>query len=282
MTLKYVAPTTISEAVQLLEEDNSQPLAGGTDLMVDRRSRNSSKILINIKQIPELCQISPGGSFQIEIGSCTTMKELKEHPWIRKRLNALFLAASTVGSVQIRSRATIGGNLANGSPCADTAPALLVLGASIVIVGSRGMRKIPLSDFFLGAKKTNLQQGEIVKSIKIELPCPVRSTFLKIKRVQGPDLALVNLAGAFYPEKGILKVAVGSAAPIPILLPDIKTTGSPTSLPNLKKKVSQLASQGTRPIDDVRSSAEYRRRMISLLSRRMVDNLFSDNRRGRS
>jgi len=270
--MRYERPTSIAEACELLStEPHAVVLAGGTDLVVEMRGGRRIDCLIDIKRIHELNDMGFSRDNDLKIGACVVLQRLADDPNIRKYFPGLAKAAGMVGSYQIRNRATVGGNLSNASPCADTAPPLLVSGARITIASTKKTRDLDLHDFFSGVKETVLQQGELVKSIVIPSSSrSLRTAFFKIQRIRGHDLALLSLAGAYSPEKGEFRIAVGSAAPTPVLTPpitDISPTGTIDEVGNgLAERVLPFIS----PIDDVRASARYRREMTKVLCKRLA------------
>jgi CO/xanthine dehydrogenase FAD-binding subunit len=165
--------------------------------------------------------------------------------------------------------------LTNASPCMDTAPPLLVLGAALMIAGPRGSRATPLADFFVGVKTTALGGDEIVTGLHIpKPPAGLRCGFDKIKRTWGHDLALVNAALSYDPAARAVRVAIGSCAVTPVLIPPLEGVAPDADAAGVGQRLGELALQYIRPIDDVRASAEYRRDMTALLCRRLAARLF--------
>ncbi|HEY5628887.1 MAG TPA: xanthine dehydrogenase family protein subunit M, partial [Candidatus Limnocylindrales bacterium] len=218
----YARPDTLADAVALLAErgPEARVLAGGTDLII--RLRDGSvrpELVVDVKRVPELApgiRVADGGT--LVIGATTTMTEIAAHPLVRRDLAALAEAAAVVGSVQIRNRATLAGNLCNASPAADTAPALLVHGAVVVAHGPAGERRIALDDFFVRSGVTTLAPGELV--VAIEIPAPgsgrIASAHQRRTRRRGHDLASVTLACGLD-ATGLARVAYGSVGPRPVL-----------------------------------------------------------------
>ena len=278
MALRYERPATVEHAAALLAaaDGRARVLAGGTDLLVSIRSGESSPTLIvDIKGIPGMNEIrwTPGGD--LRIGAAVEVRRIYEETRILHTYAALAEGAGSIGSLQIRNRATMGGNLANASPCMDTAPPLLVLGARLQVVGSAGEREIPLDAFFVGVKKTVLEPDEILASILVPCaPVGLRSAFEKIKRIHGHDLALVNAAGSFDPGARTIRVAIGSCAETPILLPALtEIDPGAAGSEEIGERLGALAAKHLCPIDDVRASAEYRRDMAALLCHRLARRL---------
>ncbi len=275
MDFRFEKPASIEEAATLLAEKPGpvKVLAGGTDLLVALRAGAiRPSLIVDIKAIPGLGEISWSSEGDLSIGAAVEVQRIHEDARIAELYPALAEGAGGIGSLQIRYRATIGGNLANASPCMDTAPPLLVLGARLRAAGPCGEREIPLESFFVGVKETVLRPDEFLLSIIVPREARgTRSAFAKVKRVWGHDLALVNAAGAFDPAKGTIRVAIGSCGVTPILLPPIE--GVDPARADAIELGSALAREALKricPIDDVRASAEYRRDMAALLCRRLA------------
>jgi carbon-monoxide dehydrogenase medium subunit len=191
------------------------------------------------------------------------MSSLIRDETVNRRYPALVAAASVVGSVQIRNRATLAGNLCNASPAADTAPALLVHGASAVIRGDGTSRTVPLDEFFVGPGSTALAAGELVTAIDIPLPSPgTGSAFARVTRRRGVDLASVNLA-CVVDRSGRVRFGFGAVAPTPLVVE--------TSIDELETQDGfEHMLSVTSPISDVRAHADYRRAMLRVHARRAL------------
>jgi CO/xanthine dehydrogenase FAD-binding subunit len=271
---RYERPTTASEAAELLASagPRARVLAGGTDLMVALRAGAiCPDVIVDIKRIAGIDEIAWNEEGELVIGAAVTMRRLAEDTRIREAFPALAEGADAVGSLQVRCRATLGGNLANASPCMDTAPPLLVYGARVCLQAPESEREIPLSELFLGVKRTLIQPDELLSAVVVPTHHhSVSSGFDKIKRVFGHDLALVNAAAAYSPAHGALRAAVGSCGITPILLPVLEDVAPGADLGSTGERLAALALDHIAPIDDVRSSAEYRRDMTALLCRRLA------------
>jgi aerobic carbon-monoxide dehydrogenase medium subunit len=271
---RYERPGSLGEACDLLLQDagNVVVLSGGTDLVADMRAGRKVDMVVDIKRIPGLADITwlPDGT--LEIGSCVTMRRVSEEPRIRERYRALFEAAGQVASHQVRCRATIAGNLGNASPCADNAPPLLVFGAKLRIACKGGSTDVPLLGFMRDCKKTALQRGEIITTVIVP-PAPpgLRSAFLKVKRVYGHDMALINAAASYDPATREIRLAIGSAAPTPLLIGGLEGICPPgATAGEVGARMAEKALEVIKPIDDVRASAEYRRDMARVLCARLA------------
>ncbi len=268
----YERPTSLAEAARLLAEGGTAAavLAGGTDLLVDLRGgRREIRLLVDVKKVDGLQRLDVDRAGGLKIGAAVSLNEILEHAAVRRAFPGLAQAAESIATYQLRNRATAVGNLCNASPAADLAPILLALGTSIVAVGSKGEREVPVSRFFAGVKKTALRPDEIVAEIRIPAPEPkLRSAFLKQQRLRGHDLAVVNVAGTYAPSTGLLRLAFGSCAPTPVALAPIDTKG--ISHAAVADEAARAALAAASPISDVRASAEYRRAVLPVLVRRLT------------
>jgi CO/xanthine dehydrogenase FAD-binding subunit len=277
----YEKPTTVAQAAALLAgaQGRARVLAGGTDLLVAIRSGLSQpELVVDVKRIPEMTAISWTADGELVIGAAVEVERIAEDARIGEVFPALAQGAGAIGSLQVRNRATIGGNLANASPCMDTAPPLLVLRAHVRVASQAGERRIPLPDLFVGVKRTALAPEEIVTAVVVPKPTAgLRSAFEKIKRVFGHDLALVNAAGAYDPGARTLRVAIGSCGVTPVLLPPLGNIDQTADVEEVGRRLAAAALKSICPIDDVRASAEYRLEMAALLCRRLAAALLGEH-----
>ncbi len=297
-TFRYARPGTLDEVLALLDEHGpgASLLAGGTDLLVRLRAgakRAAPQVVIDLKKVKALrsdiaaCAPPSGvetGSF-LRIGALAVMADIIEDERVRRDFPALVEAAATVGSVQIRNRATLAGNICNASPAADTAPALLVYGAVINLVGIGGRRGIPVNEFFLGPGQTVLRRGELVESLDLPLPQEkVGAAFARLTRRRGVDLATVSTC-CLVKASGKTLFAYGAAGPRPFLVSDESgRLVDPRGDPQEKERILQHLISHARPISDVRGSREYRWAMLWVMSRRALqaalDRLYASEQRG--
>jgi carbon-monoxide dehydrogenase medium subunit len=278
MDMRYERPTTLADACSLLAQGPGPAvvLAGGTDLQIKLRARAiAPALVVDIKAIPGLSDIRWDGD-GLRLGAAVTMRQIYEDRRIVEAYPALAEGAESVGSLQIRGRATVGGNLCNASPCMDTAPPLLLMRATVEVARAGGSRVIPIDHFFVGVKKTLLAPGEICTAIVVPAASTrLRTAFGKIKRVHGHDLALVNCAVAWDVAAGTLRAAVGSCCQTPVLTRPLDGVGPGASPADVSARLVAAAQEVICPIDDVRASAEYRRDMTSYLCRRLVQKLLA-------
>ncbi len=254
-------------------------MAGGTDLMADlkRRRMPAPPALISLRNIEELRRIEVGE--RIRIGGGVPLADVARHDEIRAALPALVQAIGVLASPQIRNVATIGGNLSNGSPCADTAPPLLVYEASLELSSPTGTRQVALSDFFRGPKMTVREPGEILTAILVPKPSDsARATFANKGRVamdlsQASLALLVELDGAQCKKA---RVAAGAVAPTPLRLREVEKAleGSELDADTIAR-ARRLATEEVLPIDDVRSTAAYRRHIIGVFLQRGIEEVIA-------
>ena len=267
---KYYRPTTRAQALAVLADGGAaaRPLVGGTDLLVGLRHHTvEPDVLVDLKGItdlPEPVVVSDDG---VRIGATYTLGELVAHPVVREWYPALVEAALTVGSVAIRNRASLIANSCNASPAADTAPPLLVHGASVTIASQDGDRTATLDEFFLGPRRTLCGPGELV--VRLDLPRPATgsgSAFRRLTRRRGVDLATVSVAAGVGADGGIV-LGMGAVGPRPL-----HTRTGPVDLADdaaLDAALDELLAPAT-PISDVRGSREYRLATLRVLAKRAV------------
>ena len=272
----YARPATLPEAVDLLVRHGSgaRVLAGGTDLVIRLRDGSyAPSVVVDVKGVPELAPgIRAGADGGLVIGATTTMTEIAGHPVIRRDVAALAEAAAVVGSVQIRNRATLAGNLVNASPAADTAPALLVHGAIVVAAGLQGTRRIPLDVFFVRSGVTILEPGELVAAV--ELPgggSRIASAHQRRTRRRGHDLASVTVACG-VDDAGVTRLAFGSLGPRPVLRVDESgALADPDADDAARDALLAAMLQGASPsVTSMRAGPEYRLAMLRVHARRAL------------
>ena len=265
MPFDYARPRTLAEASKLLAGQGATALAGGTDLMVAIRHRKTRPdLVVDLKKVEDLESGISHRDERVRIGGLATMAQIAADERIRSQFPALVDAVSVVGSVQIRNRATLAGNMCNASPAADTAPALLAFGATVEMVGTGGTRTVPVSSFFTGPGTSVLEAGDVVTAI--ELPVPDTgsgSAFARVTRRRGVDLATINLA-CVVNAGGAVRYGLGAVGPTPLV--------AETNLTDLETDEGwdRLLGVAT-PISDVRAGADYRRAMLQIHSRRALD-----------
>jgi CO/xanthine dehydrogenase FAD-binding subunit len=273
----YERPAHLDDAVALLAElgpDGARLLAGGTDLIIRLRDGTlRPRVVVDIKRIAELDSSIRVVGDTLRIGAWTTMTDIAADERIHRDYTALAEGAAVVGSVQIRNRATLAGNVCNASPAADTTPALLVFGAVVVIVGPGGERRIGLDDFFVRSGVTTLSPGELVVAIELPLPALARgSTHVRRTRRRGHDLASVTLACSVSAD-GVTRIAYGSLGPRPRLVADesgVLADASATDAAKLEGLEAMFVDASPSPTS-LRASPDYRLAMLRVLGMRAVE-----------
>ncbi len=271
----YARPTSLDEAVALLAAHgpDARVLAGGTDLIIRLRDGSMAPtIVVDVKRVPELAPGIRVEGGRIVIGAATTMTEIAANPVVRRHATALAEAAAVVGSVQIRNRATLAGNLCNASPAADTAPALLVHGAVVVAAGPGGLRRMPLDELFVRSGVTTLAAGELVTAIELPVPADrVASAHQRRTRRRGHDLASVTLACG-VDRAGVTRLAFGSVGPRPLLrTDDTGTLADPDASPEARAAILESMLEAATPSPrSMRAGPEYRLAMLRVLAWRAL------------
>lgn len=270
---EYLKPDSIKKTISILSQygERAQILNGGTDLIVEMRDKIiQPEYLVDIKAIPQLNRITYSEQDGLHIGATVTLNEISDSKVIQRNYPILAEACKTVGSYQVRNRATLVGNICNASPAADTAPPLLVLDAKVNIIGPTGGKVVSINQFFAGVKKNILKKGEIVISITVP---PIKDkwtgVYLKQGRRKEVDLATVGVAVLCVRDE--VRIALGAVAPVPVRA--VKTEellkGKTIDEP-LLEKAGESALTEVSPISDVRSSQEYREEIIKVLVKRAI------------
>ena len=277
---EYHAPASLSEALDYLSRYSGKAkiLAGGTDLLVSMKKREVlPEHLINLKGIQELKHIRYDKKRGLEIGGLVTLREIERSTIVKEKYGALWDAANVMAAPQIRSLATIGGNLCSAVPSADTAPPLVALGATVTLAGKNGERTLLVEDFFAGPEASVLNPVEILSRVFIPSP-PENSggAYLKLMRRNAMDLALVGVAACLKLDGGKrvcqeARIALGAVAPTPmraLRAEEVLLNKEPDE--QLAMEAGKIAAQEARPISDVRASKEYRTEMVRVLTKRAV------------
>jgi xanthine dehydrogenase FAD-binding subunit len=278
----YFAPQTLQETFELLEKSgkDAKLLAGGTDLIVSLRAREQRpKSVIDIKGVKELHELSFDEKRGLTVGAAVNLNKLIHYDAVSKNYPLLNEAVSTIGDYEIRNRATLVGNICNGSPAADSAPALLVLDANVNIVNQKGKRTVPVREFHTGVKKTVLASNELVTSISVPTPPKgYKGGYLKGRRTVGEDLTVVGVGGLVTPgSKGgkSVRLAYASVAPTPVrALEAEKVFESNKPLNDLLDQAMPIVRRTVSPISDVRGGKEYRMNLVEVLTRRLLRQLW--------
>jgi carbon-monoxide dehydrogenase medium subunit len=274
----YLRPENLAEACALASRLGSDAafIAGGTELIPDfHRERETARQLIALDRIGELRGITAEKG-ELRIGALSTVAEVAASPMVRERLVALADAARAIGSAQIRSLATIGGNFCRAVACADTPPAAIAGDARVRLVGPLGMRELAAGDFVLGPRRTVLTPGEVLVAIVLPpQPADSGSSYQRFSRRKGAALAVAAVAVRLTLVDGRItdaRIALGAVAPVPLLVASAATLleGERPSRA-LFAAAADLCAGEALPITDVRGSAEFRRELVGVLARRALD-----------
>ena len=274
--MRYEAPESVEGAVALLSAATGEArvLAGGTDLLVQMRADVvDPDLIVDIKKIPETRAITEDrGGWRI--GAAVTGAELKEHPRLKQAWPGVVEAANLIGSTQVQGRATLGGNLCNGSPAADSVPALIAAGALATLAGPDGARDLPVEDVMLGPRKLALRRGEIVVSFWLP-PRPPRSSdaYLRFIPRTEMDIAVVGAGVSLTLDNAgtisAARVSLGAVAPKVLLVPEAAHAIVGTRLDvAAQQRLEAAARAACRPIDDKRGTTEFRVDVAAVLTRR--------------
>lgn len=281
MRFDYFEPTALDEASGLLREGKGarKPLAGGTDIVIQLRRRVvHPRGLVNLKRIPELsgwrCALGQG----LRIGACTPMRDLETSAAVGERFPSIREALRVVGSLQLRNLASVGGNLCNASPSADTAPPLMALGATASLWTDESRRTtVPLEDFFKGPGASVLGAGGLLLAVQVPEPEPLAGdAFERFTPRSAMDIAIASAAAAVTlgpagQEVRAVRIALGAVAPTPIraLRAEDLVRGKEPG-PRLLERAGAAAMEECRPIDDLRGTAAYRKELIRILVQRVL------------
>ncbi|MCK6681182.1 MAG: xanthine dehydrogenase family protein subunit M [Thermoanaerobaculia bacterium] len=274
------SPETLDEALTLLSREPGKwrPIAGGTDLMVLLNAGRLSDLnLLDISRLTELRGISENGP-SVTFGALTTYSELRQHPAVREHLPNLVESARVTGAQAIQNRGTLGGNIVNASPAADTPPSLMAYGAEIELVSVRGKRRVPYESFHKGYKKMDLAPDELLHSIHV--PIPKGSGFHFYRKVgtrQAQAISKTCLAAHARIENGVveeLRIGLGSVAPVPARARSAEAVILGKAVDSLPIEDAVKAIQSDiSPIDDIRSTARYRRVVTANVLRQALEEL---------
>ena len=281
---EHHAPVTVAAALDLLARlgSHGRLLAGGTDIFPAMKRREQTPAhLISLKEIDDLKGISADDQ-EIRIGALTTLGEIERSPLIRQHLPILWNAVQVMASPQIRTLATIGGNICSAVPSADTAPPLIALQASVKLLGAGSERSVPIENFFTGPKESVLRTDEILAEIVIPRP-PARSggVYIKLMRRNAMELALVGVAAQLRLDESLqiceqARIALGAVAPTPIRAPEAEVMLFHREIDETRAaEAGKAAAKICRPRSgSIRASVEYRRSMVEVLTRRAIMEAF--------
>ncbi len=277
--MRYEAPKTLEQAIALLSGANGRArvLAGGTDLLIQMRSgRAEPELLVDIKAIPEMRSIvAEAGGYRI--GAAVTCMELIENEAFARGWPGIVDGVRLIGSIQVKGRATMGGNLCNASPAADSVPALIAAGAVACIAGPKGRREALVEDFATGPGKTSLASGELVASFLLPLRAPHSGdAYLRFTPRTEMDIAVVGAAvNLTLDDKGVCsraRVSLGAVAERALLVPEAAAALIGTRVDEAALKcLAAAASAACRPIDDKRGTKEFRIKVAAVMAQRAAE-----------
>ena len=269
-----VSPASLGEALSLRASGGYRPIAGGTDLMVQLAADVAEPdAVLDLSRLTELKGVSTDG-YEVTIGALTTYTELRHSPVISARLRALAEAASTIGAAQIQNRGTIGGNVCNASPAGDTLPVLLAVDAQFDLASVRGERTVPAREFWTGYRQLALTDDELLVRVRFAVDRMRHTRFRKVGTRAAQAISKVVIALSYRSDGGVwrdVRVALGSVAPTPI-----RATATEAALEGthpseaVADQVAQVLAGEIQPIDDVRSSAVYRRSVSARVLHRLL------------
>jgi carbon-monoxide dehydrogenase medium subunit len=273
---EYIRPATLAEASDFLSHhpDSARPFLGGTDVFVRMRDGfMTPEFLVDVKNLDGTNELRFDPQAGLTVGAAVNMNRVIAAPEVQAHYPLLAEACRSVASYQLRTRATIVGNICNASPAGDTLGACLVFGGVLHIHGVNGSRQEPLSAFFRGPGKTTLEPGDIVTAIHLPLPpTGCVGKYIKLGRNQLSDLSIVGVTALGHKDATCssgyrFQLALASVAPVPLMPMEVETylANHPVT-PDAIQAAAQLASEACSPIDDVRGSARYRRQMVRNLS----------------
>jgi len=273
---EYIKFENIDDASQFLanHSGDARPLMGGTDIFVRMRDGAwSDKYLVDVKSLSGMNEIANNPTGGLFIGAAANMNRVIAFQAVKENYPILAEAANSCASYQLRTRATIVGNICNASPAGDTIGACILLGGILNVHGINGTRQEPLSKFFLGPGKSKLKAGDIVTSIQLPIPPKgMVGKYIKHGRNKVSDLAIVGITVVGWPDADLpsglrIRLALASVAPVPLVVDQVETILSEKRIDEKTiAEAAQVAMSACNPIDDVRASARYRKQMVRNLS----------------
>ena len=279
--IDYDSPNTLEEALSLLADkgEKARALAGGTDLLVLLRTNpdrvNNPDLVVDIKAIPELNELSYDSEKGLTLGAAVPCYKIYSNETVAKAYPGLMDAAELIGGIQIQGRASIGGNVCNATPSADSIPALIALGATCNIQSANGAREIPVEDFCTGPSRNVLEPDELLVSLHIPPPGPgFGARYIRFIPRNEMDIAVAGAGVSVEIEDGTFKsarIALASVAPTPLFVKEAgeALVGKPVNDESIAL-AGQIAKEAARPITDMRGTIEYRKHLCDVLTRRAL------------
>jgi len=275
---EMILPSSVEECVKTLASRGAvaKTVAGGTDLLPQMKNGVvKPAVVIDLSGIAAMRGVAAANGAGLRIGACATARELELNADVLRRYTALADGAALVGSVQVRNLATVGGNLCNAAPSADMAPPLMALEAEAVIASSRGERRVPLATFFQGVRRTVLATDELLVAIVVPAPAPGSGgSYIRHTPRRELDIAVVGVASQVTVQNGRCvkaRIALASVAPTPVHATAAeRALEGQTLTPERIEEAAGLAVEAAKPISDQRGSAEFRRHLVRVLTRRTL------------
>ena len=271
-------PVSIDECLKLLTDHGADTklVAGGTDLLPQMKNGLIKPArVVDLSGVAQLQVLAPDDGRGFRIGAAVTARQLERDPRLQSAYASIAESGALVGSIQVRNLATIGGNICNAAPSADMAPPLVALEAEAVIVGPRGRRRVPIAAFFVGVRRTVLEADELLVEFVVPQPGPRSGgSYLRHTPRRELDIAVVGVASQVTLTDGVCskaRIALAAVAPIPVRATAAEQAleGQPLT-PSLIEQAATLAVEAARPISDQRGSAEFRRHLVRVLTRRTL------------
>ena len=275
---ELVLPESVDDCLRALAQRGPETklLAGGTDLLPQLKNGLLKPArVIDLSGVKRLSMLEPADGCELRIGAAVTARTLELDATVRARYLSIAESGALVGSVQIRNLATLGGNLCNAAPSADMAPPLLALDAEAVITGPKGERRVPIAAFFTGVRRTVLAPDELLVELVVPAPGPRSGgNYLRHTPRRELDIAVVGVASQLTLAGGVCtkaRIALAAVAPVPVRATAAEQAleGQPVT-PDRIARAADLAVEAARPISDQRGSAEFRRHLVRVLTRRTL------------
>ena len=275
---ELLLPGMVDECLRALAERGPEAklVAGGTDLVPQLENGLLRPAwVVDLSGVPELRRLERADDGGLRIGATVTARTLEQDPGVRARYAALADSAALIGSIQVRNLATVGGNLCNAAPSADMAPPLLALDAEAIVAGPAGQRRVPLASFFLGVRQTALAPGELLLALRVPAPGPQGGgAYLRHTPRRELDIAVVGVAAQLTLTDGVCtraRIALAAVAPTPVRAPAAEQAlaGHRVTAEQIAR-AAELAVAAARPISDQRGSADFRRHLVRVLTRRAL------------
>ncbi len=277
----YVRASSVDEVVSLLAQngDQARVLSGGTDLLVAlREGRRQAKLVIDVKGLAETSRIDYAPGKGLTFGAAVPCHRLYDNAEIAAAYPGLMDAATLIGGVQIQGRASMGGNLCNASPAADSIPALIAHSAIAVIAGPSGTREVPVEEFCIAPGRTQLQNGEFLVSLRVPAPAPgFGAAYLRFIPRNEMDIAVVGVGASVTLDESrttfvAARIALGAVAPTPLYVAEAGASlvGKKVSAEAIEE-AAKIAQAAARPITDMRGTAEFRKHLSAVMTRRTLE-----------